>query len=74
MAEIYRAPARPGLGALREIGIDIEAPNGTIYVWAPVPHGHTSASFAEQVLERAGVIVCPGSHTGPTARACSGSR
>src|SRR5215218_3318060 len=29
--------------ALRRIGVRIEPPRGTIYVWAPVPDGHTSA-------------------------------
>jgi LL-diaminopimelate aminotransferase len=52
--------------ALREIGIDIEPPKGTIYVWAPVPADHTSASFAELVLEQAAVIVSPGSMYGPS--------
>ncbi len=51
--------------ALREIGIAIEPPKGTIYVWAPVPADHTSASFAELVLEQAAVVVSPGSMYGP---------
>ena len=63
------------LGALREIGIDLEPPKGTIYVWAPVPEGQTSASFAEEVLERAGAWSSARARpTGPTARASSGSR
>ena len=41
-------------------------PEGTIYVWAPVPAGHTSASFAELVLEEAAVVVSPGSMYGPS--------
>jgi LL-diaminopimelate aminotransferase len=53
------------IAALREIGIEIDPPRGTIYVWAPVPSGHTSASFAEEVLERAAVVVSPGSSYGP---------
>jgi LL-diaminopimelate aminotransferase len=52
--------------ALREIGVDVEPPKGTIYVWAPVPSGHTSASFAELVLEEAAVVVSPGSMYGPS--------
>ena len=48
------------------IGIEIEAPKGTIYIWAPVPEGHSSASFCEQVLERAAVVVSPGSSYGPS--------
>ncbi|MGI8632416.1 MAG: LL-diaminopimelate aminotransferase [Solirubrobacterales bacterium] len=50
--------------ALREIGVDVSAPKGTIYVWAPVPEGHTSTSFAEHVLDEAGVVVSPGSMYG----------
>lgn len=53
------------LVALREIGIEIDPPKGTIYIWAPVPSGHTSASFAEEVLERSAVVVSPGSSYGP---------
>jgi len=52
--------------ALREIGLEVEPPRGTIYVWAPVPAGHTSASFAELVLEEAAVVVSPGSMYGPS--------
>src|SRR5215203_3251882 len=52
--------------ALREIGVDVEPPKGTIYVWAPVPSGHTSVSFAELVLEEAAVVVSPGSMYGPS--------
>jgi LL-diaminopimelate aminotransferase len=53
------------LAALGEIGIELDPPKGTIYIWAPVPSGHTSASFAEEVLERAAVVVSPGSSYGP---------
>jgi len=52
--------------ALREIGVNVEPPEGTIYVWAPVPRGHSSASFAELVLEEAAVVVSPGSMYGPS--------
>lgn len=49
---------------LAEIGVEVARPKGTIYVWAPVPEGHTSTSFAEQVLEEAAVIISPGSMYG----------
>jgi LL-diaminopimelate aminotransferase len=62
---IYRRRRDLVIDALAEIGIALEPPKGTIYVWAPVPRGHTSASFAEEVLERAGVVVSPGSAYGP---------
>jgi len=66
MCEIYQRRRDLVIGALREIGIEAEAPRATIYVWAPVPEGFTSTSFAEHALEEAAVIVSPGSLYGPT--------
>jgi LL-diaminopimelate aminotransferase len=54
------------VSTLREIGVEVAPPKGTIYIWAPVPGGHTSTSFAELVLEEAGVVVSPGSMYGPS--------
>ncbi|MFL5884419.1 MAG: LL-diaminopimelate aminotransferase, partial [Thermoleophilaceae bacterium] len=51
--------------ALREIGVDVTPPKGTIYIWAPVPEGHTSESYCELVLEESGVVVSPGAAYGP---------
>jgi LL-diaminopimelate aminotransferase len=66
LRERYRRRRDLVIDSLREIGIELEPPKGTIYVWAPVPAGHDSASFAEEVLERAAVIVSPGSSYGPS--------
>jgi LL-diaminopimelate aminotransferase len=52
--------------ALQAIGVDVAPPKGTIYVWAPVPEGHTSVSFCELVLDQAAVVVSPGSSYGPS--------
>jgi LL-diaminopimelate aminotransferase len=49
---------------LRDIGVDVTPPRGTIYVWAPVPEGHSSVSYCEMVLEESGVVVSPGSAYG----------
>jgi LL-diaminopimelate aminotransferase len=54
------------VSALRDIGVDVASPKGTIYVWAPVPDGHTSTSFAELALEEAAVVISPGSMYGPS--------
>jgi LL-diaminopimelate aminotransferase len=51
--------------ALREIGVEVTPPKGTIYIWAPVPEGHTSESYCELVLEESGVVVSPGGAYGP---------
>ena len=66
MNAIYARRRELLVDALRDIGVEVEPPKGTIYVWAPVPAGHTSASFAELVLEEAGVAVSPGSMYGPS--------
>jgi LL-diaminopimelate aminotransferase len=66
MNETYLRRRDLVVSALREIGVEVSAPKGTIYVWAPVPEGHTSTSFAELVLEEAAVVVSPGSMYGPS--------
>jgi LL-diaminopimelate aminotransferase len=65
MCSLYKRRRDLVLDALAQIGIEIDPPKGSIYVWAPVPERHTSASFAEEVLERAAVVVSPGSAYGP---------
>jgi LL-diaminopimelate aminotransferase len=66
MNEIYARRRDLVVGTLREIGVEVQPPRGTIYVWAPVPEGQTSTSFAGLVLERAAVVVSPGSMYGPS--------
>jgi LL-diaminopimelate aminotransferase len=66
MNEIYARRRDLMVDALREIGVEVEPPKATIYIWAPVPDGHTSTSFTELVLEQAGVVVGPGSMYGPS--------
>ncbi len=51
--------------ALGRIGIEAAVPKATIYVWAKVPSGYTSAEFATHVLEKANVVVPAGSAYGP---------
>jgi len=66
MSEIYRRRRDLMLDALAAIGIDVEAPRATPYLWIRVPDGHDSASFTELVLEQAAVIVSPGPSFGPS--------
>jgi LL-diaminopimelate aminotransferase len=66
MNETYARRRDLVVSALQEIGVSVKPPRGTIYVWAPVPDGHTSASFAELVLEQTAVVVSPGSMYGPS--------
>lgn len=50
--------------ALTSIGLGVPKPKATIYMWIPVPAGYTSGSFAEHVLDRAGVVITPGNGYG----------
>ena len=65
MPEIYARRRDLVCDALQEIGVEVTPPKGTIYVWAPVPEGHTSASYCEMVLEESAVVISPGSAYGP---------
>ncbi len=65
MSAIYERRRDLVCDALAEIGVEVTPPRGTIYVWAPVPEGHTSESFCELVLEGSAVVVSPGGAYGP---------
>ena len=49
---------------LKSIGIVVEPPQGSIYIWAPVPDGYTSESFAAHLLDAAGIVVAAGNGYG----------
>ena len=66
MNAIYARRRDLVVGALAAIGVEVTPPQGTIYIWAPVPEGYSSTSFAELVLEQAAVVVSPGSMYGPS--------
>lgn len=65
MCDLYQRRRDLIVDALRDIGLECNAPKATIYVWAKVPEGETSESFATKLLEQAHVIVTPGSGYGP---------
>jgi LL-diaminopimelate aminotransferase len=66
MNETYTRRRDLVVAALRDMGVEVSAPKGTIYVWAPVPEGYSSTSFCEKVLEEAAVVISPGSMYGPS--------
>ncbi len=52
------------VGGLRELGLHVEKPRATFYLWIAVPDGYTSAQFATHLLTRAGIVVTPGNGFG----------
>jgi len=65
MSAVYARRRDLVVDALGAIGVDVRSPRGTIYIWAPVPEGHSSASYCEHVLEESAVVVSPGGAYGP---------
>lgn len=50
--------------SLTEMGLSFSLPKASIYFWVEVPSGYSSASFATHILDRAGVVLSPGSAYG----------
>lgn len=66
MRKIYRRRRELVIDTLAGMGIKAKSMKATIYVWIKTPNGHTSASFAQLVLEKAGVVISPGAAYGPS--------
>jgi len=65
MSAIYQRRRDMVMDALGAIGLSARVSQGTIYVWAKIPEGYTSAEYATLILEKVGVIVPAGSAYGP---------
>jgi LL-diaminopimelate aminotransferase len=61
---IYQRRRDKVVDALRKLGLQVTPPKASLYVWAKVPVGMTSAGFAERLLDEAAVIVTPGNGYG----------
>lgn len=61
---IYQKRRDSLLAAIRKIGLDARTPKASLYVWARVPEGYTSADFTTRLLDEAGIVVTPGTGYG----------
>ena len=48
------------IDVLNNIGLEAKPPKASLYIWAKIPKGYTSVDFANDLLERVGVVVTPG--------------
>jgi LL-diaminopimelate aminotransferase len=64
--EHYRARRDLLCEGLASMGLEVPVPRGSIYLWVPVPEGHSSESFATLLLEEAAIVVAPGNGYGPS--------
>jgi LL-diaminopimelate aminotransferase len=46
--------------ALRQMGLEVTPPKASLYIWAKLPKGVTSADFAARLIEECNVVVTPG--------------
>ncbi|TAK32098.1 MAG: LL-diaminopimelate aminotransferase [Chloroflexota bacterium] len=63
---IYQRRRDKVVAALRHVGCEVIPPKASLYVWAHVPAGYTSLSFATKLLDEADVVVTPGTGYGPS--------
>ncbi len=54
------------VAGLKALGWEVDVPKGAFFVWAPVPRGLDSRTFAARLLEEAGCVVTPGVGFGPS--------
>jgi LL-diaminopimelate aminotransferase len=49
---------------LQEVGLEVDRPKATFYLWIHVPREYTSAQFATFLIEQAGIVATPGNGFG----------
>ena len=60
ICRIYKERRDLLVEGLKEIGLEVEKPKATFYVWCQVPDGYTSVEFTKKLLNEAGILVTPG--------------
>ena len=63
---IYESRRDRVVASLNRIGLRVDPPRASLYVWARIPDGFTSAEFAELILEETDVVVTAGNGYGPS--------
>ncbi|MCX8062663.1 MAG: aminotransferase class I/II-fold pyridoxal phosphate-dependent enzyme [Anaerolineales bacterium] len=58
--QIYQRRRDLIVKSLRQMGIDVQTPLASLYVWMPLPNGRSSETFCRQLLEEAHVSITPG--------------
>ncbi len=64
LIRIYESRRDVMVKGLREIGLEVDLPKATFYLWIRVPPGYTSSQFATLLIEQAGIVVTPGNGFG----------
>ncbi len=62
--KIYEGRRNLMVKGLRELGLELEQPKASFYLWIRVPGKQTSSQFAALLLEKAGIVATPGNGFG----------
>ncbi|MCH2528715.1 MAG: LL-diaminopimelate aminotransferase [Dehalococcoidia bacterium] len=62
--DIYQARRDRVITALTRMGLEVAVPKASLYIWAHIPDGFTSADFAARLLADNDIVVTPGSSYG----------
>ena len=64
-SDLYRVRRDAFLDALKPLGVRLDPPRATLYVWLPMPPAYgSSLEFTRDLVDRTGVVVAPGSGFG----------
>ena len=64
MRTVYRTRRDLMVGGLRQIGLSLDSPQASFYLWVEVPKGYTSAQTTLHLLQQAGIVTTPGNGFG----------
>jgi len=66
--KIYQERRDTLVSGLLGLGLSVEPPKATFYVWVGVPKGFTAMKFTMHLLDRAGIVTTPGSGFGKSGQ------
>ncbi len=58
--KIYEERRNILYNGLRGIGLDVDKPRATFYLWSCIPEGSDSIDFSKVLLEKCGIVTTPG--------------
>jgi LL-diaminopimelate aminotransferase len=61
---VYQARRDLMVRGLLQIGLQVEPPKASFYLWVEVPPGYTSAQTTKHLLQEAGIVTTPGNGFG----------
>jgi LL-diaminopimelate aminotransferase len=64
MCTLYQERRNVLVKGLQDMGLSVEPPKATFYVWCPCPDGVDSAEFTKRLLNECGIVSTPGNGFG----------